>query len=255
MAEQGKVEFRPFKDVDLRGGTVVEAIPSVGLVSTIAATYMITTLRMDQVLAIESDEFPPLSMVYAAKPKFPVRMYAEPKSKVAIFISEVPLPWRVHRSVARALLDYTKTKRMRQIVSLEGLPLPEAATREEIRVWAVGSTDAARQTIADAGLNQLETGMIAGVSGVLLNEGRWQNFDVISLLAEARPNIPDAFAAARLLEALDKLVTEIHLDLGPLEKQASELEARLLRLRHEARSAVSDEIVPPARTPGPEMYG
>lgn len=255
MGEQASVNLRPFKDVDLRGGTVVEAIPSVGLVSTIAATYMITMLPMDQILAMDSEEFPALSMVYAAKPKFPVRMYAEAKSKLAIFISEVPLPTRAHRMVALALLDWTKSKRVRQIVSLEGLPLPEAATKEEIRVWAVGSTDHARKTLVDAGLDLLETGLIAGVSGVLLNEGRWQNYDVISLLAGARPNIPDAFAAARLLEALDKLLPEIQLDLGPLEKQAAELEANLLRLRHEARPVVPEEPAPLRKTPGPDMFG
>ncbi len=255
LADLGKVELRPFKDVDLRGGTVVEAIPSVGLVSTIAATYMITTLSMDQVVAMESEEFPALSMVYAAKPKFPVRMYAEAKSKLAVFISEVPLALRAHRMVARALLDWTKAKHARQIVSLEGLPLPEAATREAVRVWAVGSTDSARKAIGDAGLGLLETGLIAGVSGVLLNEGRWQNFDVICLLAEARPNMPDAFAAARLLEALDRLLPEIQLDLGPLEKQAAELEATLQRMRHEARSAVPEEPPRLSKTPGPDMFG
>jgi len=255
MAEPAKVNLRPFKDVDLRGGTVVEAIPSVGLVSTIAATYMITRLPTDQILAMDSEDFPALSMVYAAKPKFPVRLYAEPKSKLAIFISEVPLPMRAHRMVALALLDWTKSKRLRQIVSLEGLPLPEAATKEEIRVWAVGSTDHARTTITEAGLALLETGLIAGVSGVLLNEGRWQNYDVISLLAEARPNMPDAFAATRLLEAFARLLPEVKLDLGPLEKQAAELETNLQRLRHEARQVIPEEATPYRKAPGPDMFG
>ena len=60
------------------GGTVIEAIPSVGLVSTIAATYMLTNLPVDQVCALDSEDFPPLSMVYKYRPKFPVRIYADP---------------------------------------------------------------------------------------------------------------------------------------------------------------------------------
>jgi predicted ATP-grasp superfamily ATP-dependent carboligase len=81
--------------------------------------------------------------------------------------------------------------------------------------------------------------MISGVSGVLLNEGRWQFYDVITLLAEARVAIPDAHAAAKLLETVDALLPEIELDLEPLKEQAKALEAHLQRLREEARPAIS----------------
>ncbi|TLZ50164.1 MAG: hypothetical protein E6K18_07430 [Methanobacteriota archaeon] len=58
MAE---IDVRKFKDVDLKGGTVFAALPSVGLVSTIAATYMISALKMDQIMALDADDFPPPS--------------------------------------------------------------------------------------------------------------------------------------------------------------------------------------------------
>ncbi len=83
MAE---VEVRTLKEVDLKGGTVVAAFPSIGLVSTITATYMITNLKTDQVVALESPDFPSLSMIYAKKPKFPARVYASQDPKIAIFI-------------------------------------------------------------------------------------------------------------------------------------------------------------------------
>ena len=234
------IAFRTFKEVDLAGGTVIEAIPSVGLVSTIAATYMITTLPTDQVCAIDSDDFPALSMVYAFKPKFPVRIYALPAAKLSIFIAEVPLPPKVHRALALELLRWATTHKCRQIVSLEGLPVPADEPQKEIAVWGVGSTDSARKTLADAGVHQLETGVISGVSGVLLNEGRWQFYDVITLLAEAQVAIPDANAAARLLETVDVLLPEVQLNLGPLKEQAKALETHLRKLREEAKPATTD---------------
>src|SRR3990170_2523860 len=97
------VEIRTFKDVDLRGGTVVAAFPSVGLVSTITTTYMISTMQMDQVCALESEDYPSLSMIYAKKPKFPARVYALRDLKLALFICEVPLPTRAHPPTALAL--------------------------------------------------------------------------------------------------------------------------------------------------------
>lgn len=238
MAE---VEIRTFEDVDLKGGTVVAAFPSVGMVSTIAATYLITMMRVDQVCALESEDFPALSMIYAKKPKFPARVYALRDRRFAIFICEVPLAGRAHRPVAHALLRWAQVHGCRQIVSLEGLP-SEPAGQGVPGVWGVGSTDRAREELDRRGIRQLESGMIAGVSGVLLNEGRWQGYDVIALLAEARPDQPDATAAVALTHTLDDLLPELEVDLGPLKEQAKALESHLRRLKQQAKPAVVPEV-------------
>lgn len=237
-----EVEVRTLKEIDLEGGTILSAFPSVGLVSTIASTYLITTLQPDQVCALDSDDFPALSMVYANKPKFPARVYATPDSKLAIFICEVPIPPRVHRAVGRCLLRWAQTRHAKQIVALEGLPLPEEETKEEINLWGVGSTDSARAELVRRGIAQLETGMITGVAGVLLNEGRWANYDVISLIAEARPQMPDAFAAARLIDGIDKLLPDLKIDLEPLLEQAKELETHLQTLKEQAKPVVPERF-------------
>lgn len=227
------IEVRKFKDVDLKGGTVLVAVPSVGLVSTIAATYMISALRMDQVMALDSDDFPPISMVYAHKPKFPVRVYAIPK--VAVFIGEVQLPPKVHRPLARLLIEWAKAQGAARIVCLEGLPLAQERTEAEIDVWGVGSNEAANQAIEKGNLQYLETGVVSGVAGVLLNEGRWADYEVIALLGEARPYLPDAHAAAKLVWAADKLLEGIEIDLAPLLEQAKELETHLQLLKEQAK--------------------
>jgi len=241
MAE---VEIRTFHDMDLKGGTVVAAFPSVGLVSTITATYLISTLESDQVCALESEDFPSLSMIYAMKPKFPARVYGFRKHNLALFICEVPLPTRAHRPTAHALLRWAQSHGCRQIVPLEGLPTEAAAGPSEPRLWGVGSTDRARAELEKRGIPQLETGMIAGVTGVLLNEGRWRGFDVIALLAEARPDWPDAHAAVALTRGLDTLLPELEVDLAPLQEQAKSLESHLQRLKKQAKPVVPPEPVP-----------
>jgi len=222
------------------GGTVVESFPTVGMVSSIACTYLISTLKMDQVCAIDDNNFPPLSMIYAKKPKFPARVYAHDQKKLAAFICEVPLPGKVHRSVAKCLLKWAKEHECKRIVSFEGLPGSETNTGGDIGVWGVGSTDEARADLEKAGIEQLETGIISGVSGVLLNEGRWEKFDTIALLAEARPNLPDAMAAAKLVKALDDLMPDMEIDLEPLLAQAKELENHLSQLKTQAKPALTE---------------
>ncbi len=241
------VEIRTLKEVDLKGGTVVAAFPSVGLVSTISATYLIQMLPTDQVCALESEDFPSVSMIYAKKPKFPARVYASPAHRIAIFICEMSLPGRVHRPVAYTLMDWAKQHGARQIVTLEGLPSDsEAPFKSQPGVWGVGSTDRARAELDKAKIAQLETGMIAGVSGVLLNEGRWRAQDVIALLAEARAEVPDAHAAVSLVHALDDLLPELDVDLGPLKDQAKSLEEFLQKLKQQATPAVKQEPEPGA---------
>lgn len=241
------VEVRTLKEVDLKGATVVAAFPSVGLVSTISATYMIQMLPVDQVCALESEDFPSVSMIYAKKPKFPARVYASPQHKIAIFVCEMPLPTRIHRAVAYALLDWVKAHGCRQIISLEGLPMEgDGALTGEPSVWGVGSTDRARAELEQHKIAQLETGMIAGVTGVLLNEGRWRNADVVALLAEARPELPDAHAAVALVHALDSLLEDIDIDLKPLQQQAQQLEEFLQRLKQQATPVIPKEPTPPS---------
>ncbi len=245
------VEVRTLKEVDLKGGTIVAAFPSVGLVSTISATYLIQMLPVDQVCALESEDFPSVSMIYAKKPKFPARVYASAAHKLAIFICEMPLPTRIHRAVAYTLMEWAKKQGIRQIVSLEGLPMEgDGPMGTEPKVWGVGSTDASRKALDKHKIAQLETGMIAGVAGVLLNEGRWRNVDVIALLAEARPDLPDAHAAVSLVHALDEILEEVTVDLRPLQQQAAQLEEFLSRLKQQAAPAA------PAKEPTPpqDMY-
>jgi uncharacterized protein len=246
-----EVEIRTFREVDLEAGTVIAAFPSSGLVSTIVASYLISMLDSDQVCAIESEEFPPISMVYAKKPKFPARVYAIHQSKVAVFVCEIPPPRGTHRPLARSLLQWSRTHNCRQIVSLEGFPSgreDDEADDKEPKVWGVGSTDKAREELARRGVDLLESGVISGVTGVLLNEGRWKNYDVIALLAEARADLPDAHAAVALTKKLSNLLPELKVELGPLQETSRRLEDYLKRLKNQAKAVV------PEAPPAPPMY-
>ena len=141
------MEIRTFKEVDLKGGTVVAALPTFGFVSTIVASYLISMLDSDQVCALESEDFPPISMVYAQKPKFPARVYEIRGSKVAVFVCEMPVPKGTHRAIAKSLIRWAQAHDCKRIVSLEGLPSEREAEGPLVvdpRVWGVGSTDRAR---------------------------------------------------------------------------------------------------------------
>ena len=57
-----------FEEVDLDGATVIAGFPSIGLVSTIAANYLIDALNLKQIGCVQSSHFPALSVVHTGEP-------------------------------------------------------------------------------------------------------------------------------------------------------------------------------------------
>ena len=238
MMQTPTVEIRAFKQIDLAGGVVIECFPSVGLVTTIVGTFLISHLHLDQVAAIDSALFPPISMIYAGKPKFPGRIYASTEHKIAVCLSEFTAPLYLDRFIAKAILGWAREQKCSLVISPCGVPMLEERTigREgAVLIYGVGTTDLARQKLANSGISSLEFGVVPGISGALLNEGRWNNFDTIALLVEAYQGIPDAKAAAAMAEAIGKLLPHIKLDVSPLYREAEEIESRLKTLREQAR--------------------
>ena len=70
------VEIIDFEDIDLSNATVIVGFPSIGMVSTIVANYLIDALDLKQIGALNSAEFPTLSVVHTGEPLSPVRTYA-----------------------------------------------------------------------------------------------------------------------------------------------------------------------------------
>src|SRR3990172_8229267 len=64
------------KELDLSNAMVVVGFPTVGLVSTIAANYVVTSLGLERIGAVYSRLFPPAAVVHEAIPMPSVRIYA-----------------------------------------------------------------------------------------------------------------------------------------------------------------------------------
>jgi uncharacterized protein len=242
-----EIELIKFKEFDLNDAVIIEGFPSVGLISPIVINYLIATLNLDQICALDSNDFPPVSMVYAAKPKFPARIYASEKSKVCVFLSEFSPHSKLARPLAKVIASFASTNKCSLIVSTEGIPAHQEEIKGERVVRGVGSTSRCRERLKRSQIPQLDRGIISGVSGALLNEGRRHGFDVICLLIEAELQPMDATAAAKIVEAIDRLLPQIKIDVKPLYERAKQIEEQLKRLRQQAKPAESEVISPTYR--------
>ena len=72
-----EIKVYELRKVDLKGATVIDGFPSVGLVSSIVANYLINFLKLEQIGIMDSVYFPTVSLVRNSEPLNPVRIYAE----------------------------------------------------------------------------------------------------------------------------------------------------------------------------------
>jgi len=260
-----EIKIYELKRLDLRNSAVIDGFPSVGLVSTITANYLIGILQMEQIGILDSIHFPTVSVVRNSEPLNPVRIYAKEKVKedekqVVVFISEFQPPPNLIKMIAGSILDWMVEQGCNLLISPEGLVIdrgessqenPEEDDKEpeELEAYGIGSTENARNLLNKHDIQQFQEGVISGVAGVLLNEGKRRGFDVISLLAEARPNYPDARAAARVIEAIDKILLNKNIDVKPLYREAEGIEARIMNMQQQAKSPSKK------KAPIPQMYG
>jgi uncharacterized protein len=251
------IQIYELKRMDLRGATVIDGFPSVGLVSSIVANYLINALNLTQIGIMDSTYFPTVALVRDGQPMNPVRIYAgskvEGRDQVVVFISEFQPPPNLIKGIAATVLDWAQDARCNLLVCPEGL-IVDAETVEDddrqIEVYGIGSTDKSMDMLRSHRVTIFEEGVITGVAGVLLNEGRKRDFDVITLLSEAHPDYPDARAAARVIETIDKLLLHTELDARPLYEEAERIEMQLKSIHQQTEAAKK-----PTGPVRPSMYG
>ena len=249
-----EVEIIDFEDVDLHDATIIAGFPSIGLVSTIAANYLIDALNLRQIGCVRSSQFPALSVVHTGEPLSPVRIYAGTQSngkKIAVFVSEFKPKPDLINSISDAIMKWATEKGCKLLISPEGMVVEGKDSEEErtVEAYAIGSTESARNMLTTKDIAQFKNGIIAGVSGVLLNRGKQSDFDVISILAEAHPNYPDAKAAAAAINVM-ATVMEVEINVTPLYEESQRIEKQLQKFHKQAKPMVST-----GQAPQPSIYG
>lgn len=247
------VEIVDFDDVDLQGATVIAGFPSIGLVSTIAANYLIDALNLKQIGALDSKDFPALSVVHTGEPLSPVRIYAGLQAngqKIVVFVSEFKPKPHLINEISCAIMDWVNKKKCGLLISPEGMVVEgKNETKSVADAYAIGSTNDIRQQLAMKQIAQFKNGIIAGVSGVLLNKGKQSNFNVISILTEAHPKYPDARAAAAAINVIAAII-DAEINVAPLYEESERIESQLQKFHKQAKPMVSS-----GQAPKPSMYG
>jgi uncharacterized protein len=237
-----EMRFHWYSYLPCSNPVAIIGFPSIGLVSSIAASFLARELKLKLIAGFSSPDFPPYAVIQDGDPLPPIRIYAGPRAAtdgvdcdgIVIITSElVPKPEQQH-PLAIALLDWLRGSGIRQTITLEGIP-----RFGEQALLGAGSTEGARKTLEEYGVEIFKDGMIRGLSGVLLYESVDFGVEIATLLTTANTDLPDPRSATRLLEPLGRMFPEINVDTEPLIKEAEELEARISQM---ADSRVDEHI-------------
>lgn len=90
----------------LRGGVVIEGFPESGLAGTIAASCLVSSLKLTLVGELCSDYFPPLATVMNGKLQAPARIYADAKQNIAIFMGDFSPGQRASYQIAKEIVAW-----------------------------------------------------------------------------------------------------------------------------------------------------
>jgi uncharacterized protein len=249
------VQIVEYKEADLTNAMLIEAFPTVGLVSSIAGHFIIDQLKLEEIGMVSSRYFMPAAVIHNGFPSPPVRIYAGKRicgpndscEQIVVIISEFMPSVDIIKPLGEAILAWAKKKKFRLIVTLEGANVVEP---KKLATHGVGTTQKMKDLLKTYDIEETKEGMITGITGVLLYEGARLKRDVLCLLADAHTSYPDSRAAATLVETLDKMLPEIKIDTEPLYKEANEIEQKIRAFIKQAK--------PTAPTSGQlptQMYG
>lgn len=221
---ENEVFVREIIPIDVKDGYLIDGFPYTGLANAIATESLVnTTSQFELAGVLDSELFPPISIVRDEVPSFPARILVNKNLKVAVFSSFLTPHESIHRDVARVMLKWASDHKCSFIISSSAIKSDD----ESPFVIGVGSTAVAKKKLQDANIPVLKNGTVPGIPGILLNEGMIANINVIVLLCKARDSGPDFKAGAEICMAMTKLVPGASCDLKQLLNEAEGIEQNL----------------------------
>jgi uncharacterized protein len=196
-----KVEIRELAKIDLKQPTIIEGFPGVGMIGTIACSYLAEKLEMELVGSIYSTHFPPLAAIHDYKPISPARVYASRELNLMVLYSEFVIPTDIVYALSQEILDFSTRMKAKAIYSLAGI----ASEQPDSKIYGIASNKGMADALSKKGIELIKEGATQGVSGVLIAECASRNFNAANLMAQTNLNM-DPNSAARLLGKLSEVL-------------------------------------------------
>lgn len=226
-----ELEIDAVAEVELDDPVLVEGLPGVGHVGSLAVEHLLEELEGESTLVrrVYSQEFPPkVSVEDGVSELTCAELYAVsvPNGRDLLLLTgdHQAQTNEGHYVLTTAFLDIAEEFGAEELYALGGVPTGELI--EEYAVVGAVSDESMLDSLEEAGVEFRENepaGGIVGVSGLLLGLGERRGFQAACLMGETSGYLVDPKSARAVLEVLED-VLGFELDYETLDERADEME-------------------------------
>ncbi len=213
---------------------IIEAFPSKGFVSTIAAKYLIDELDMEVVGCLKSNRVQSIAVIHDSKPMYPIRVYA--KKNLVIIFSEVNVPFRYVGEFSDALNKWFGDVEPQHVILLAGIV--GRSTEKEHEIFGITTNSDMRKKLKNLKVVEIDEGMLTGISSNILLDCVENSIPVTSLMAETRYT-PDPLGSASMLMILKSLL-DLDVDTKKLIEKGKEIEKMFEDISGQMKKGMDD---------------
>ena len=207
------------------GVTIIEGFPGFGMVGTIASEAIMDHLKPRLIGRITTRKLPAMIAVHDGKVVEPLGIFYDEKHKIVVqhaVTNIAGLEW----DLSEAVLEVAKALKAKEIISLEGIgSLTKRDIKKKPKAFYYSNHSEARKKFNELELDQLNEGIIVGVTGTLILKSK-ENLRISCIFGETATGFPDSRAAATVVNIIDKYL-DLDVPSEPLIKKAEEFEKKL----------------------------
>lgn len=238
--------FERLTDFDATSPTLIEGLPGLGMVASIAVDQVTSQLDLKYYGYIQSDAFPPVAAFSDGRIRDAVRVYSGEDPGVMTLQSDIPIPPDAIEPLSQCIHGDLAAE-FERAVFLAGAA---ADSEEEIgTVKGVATTAGGKSDLADAGIALAEeSAAIGGITGGLVADCYQDDVPATVLIVQCDPRLPDPKAAQAVIEdALEPLV-EFDIDTSELGEQAQQIQQQKQQIAEQLRQMQQQQAREPTQT-------
>jgi len=202
--------------------TLIAGLPDVGLVGLVAASHIVSSLKLEEVGSVESDSFPPMIVLHDGVPKSPIRLFTS--GSLVVIVAETAIPASLTRPLADAIINWAASHNVELLISIGGMAVQNRQDLDVPKVFAALSDKSLEKKLGDAA-EVLGEGYIVGAYALMLRKCAELKLPAITLLTQSFYNYPDPEAAASALNTLNRILG-LKVDVTELLQRGEEIRLR-----------------------------
>jgi len=203
--------------------TMLCGFPDVGLVGVLASSHVISELNLVEMVYIDSDLLPPIVVLHEGLPRAPIRIFGN--SNLLVTIAETAIPAEGVQRLMRSFVEWGKSKKVKMIIPIGGIPVQNRQEIEEPKVFGTASSLDMIKFLEHHKVDVLKEGFMVGPQALIMRYCAERNIPAIALLAQSFYNYPDPEASAAALKQLAKIIG-IKVDVAKLSEKGEEIRLR-----------------------------